>query len=78
MGADVGNSCQLQQALHAAILPVFPVKYREHHIDALPNHAVPLKGQKALTPDGGNGNPVIIGIIYPFSAGQIGIILAAV
>ena len=76
--ADIGDARHLQQSLHGAVLPVLPVKHREHHVDALPHHAVALKAQKPLPPDGRNGRPAVFGAASPFTGDQLGIVLAAV
>ena len=77
MGSHVGNTCQLQQALHSAVFTVFTVEHRKYHIDPFPDHAVTLKAQQALTPDRRNGSPAVLGVVFPFTAGEHCIILSA-
>ena len=45
MGADIGDACQLQQALNCAVLTVFTVEHRENHVQPFPHHAVTLKAE---------------------------------
>ena len=78
MRAYIGNARQLQQALDGAVFSVFAVEHRKHHIDLLPDHAVSLKGQQALAPDGRDGRLTVVGVGQPAPAGQVGIVLAAV
>ena len=78
MGAHTGDARQLHQALDGPVLSVFAVEHRVHHVDPLLHHAVPLKAQKALAPNGRKGNPAVVRMLPPFSAGQIGILPAAV
>ena len=78
MRADIGDACHLQQSLHGAVLAVLAVKHREHHVDALPHHAVALEAQKPLSPDGGNGRPAVFRTASPFTGDQLGIVFAAV
>ena len=42
-----------------------------------PDNTVTLKAQQALSPDGRNGSPAVVGMFHPFTGGQHGIILAA-
>ena len=78
MGAHTGDARQLHQALNGPVLSVFAVEHRVHHINPLLHHAVSLKAQKALAPDGRKGNLAVVRMLLPFSAGQIGILPAAV
>ena len=78
MGAHTGDARQLHQALNGPVLSVFAVEHRVHHIDPLLHHAVSLKAQKALAPDGRKGNLAVVRMLLPCSAGQISILPAAV
>ena len=53
------------------------MKNREHHIDPLLNHIVPLKNQQSLTPNRGNSCRAVFGMILPPPLGQQGIVRAA-
>ena len=49
------------------------MEHREHHVDALPHHAVALEAQKPLSPDGRNGRPAVFGAASPFTGDQLAI-----
>jgi hypothetical protein len=76
MGAYIGNASKLQQALDSAVLAVFTVENREHHIDLLPYHSVTLEAQKALATNRRDGRRAVIGVGLPGTAGQHGIVIA--
>ena len=76
MGTDVGDARQLQQALDGAVLAVFTMEHREHHVNTLPHHAVALKAQQALVPDRGQGHLADLGIMLPLPRRDLGKILA--
>ena len=77
MGTHIGDASQLQQALHGAVLAVFAVENREHHIDPFTHHTVALEAQQALTANGRDGCTAVIRMGLPCTLGQHGIVLAA-
>jgi len=72
VAAHVGDASQLQQALDGAVLAVLPVEHGKDHVDPLPDHVVPLEGEQALAPDGGDGGGAVGGVIPPGAGGQLG------
>ena len=76
--ADAGDARQLQKPLHSAVLAVFAVKHGEHHVDALTHHAVALKAQQSLPPDGRNGRLPVGLAGLPLACGQLAVIVGAV
>ena len=76
--AHIGDARQLQQALDRTVLAVFSMEHGEHHIDPLPHHAVPLKGQQALIPDGRDGRPAVGGPGLPLAGGQQAVVSAGI
>ena len=77
MGADIGDTGDLQQTLNGAVFAVGAVKHRKHHIDALAHHAVIFKTQKTLTVDRGEGGTAIAVAILPGTGGQHAVVIAA-
>ena len=77
MRPDVRNSRDLQEALYGAVLAVFAVQHREHHVDALAHHAVVLKAQQALSMHRRKRGPAVALKILPRSGGQHAVVLAA-
>ena len=53
----IGDAGQLQKPLHGAVLAVGPMEDGENDIDPLPDHTVPLKGEKPLAPHRGRWLP---------------------
>ena len=76
MGADIGNPGKLQQPLYGAVLAVFPVQYRENHVNLLAHHRVAFKDQQALTPYRGDGRRAVVGVVLPGLPGQ-GVVVRA-
>ena len=78
MGAYIENTGHLQQALHSAVFTVLAVQDGENHIHQLTDHIVAFKYQQALTSDGRDGCPAVLGVFLPLAAGKCGIILSAI
>ena len=77
MGANIGNTCQLQQTLHGAVLAVFAVQNREHNIDLLAAHTAFIKDQQTVSPHGRDHCGTIIRAVFPSATGQQAIVIAA-
>lgn len=76
MRADIGQPCDLQKALHRAVLAVFAVEHREYHIDALAHNAVVFKAQKALSVHRRKRRAAVALKILPCSGRQHAVIVA--
>ena len=77
MRPHIGNASHLKKALHGAVLTVFAVKHRKHHIDGGCIYGIALEAQQALTPDGRNRRRAVVRVCDPGFGGQHGIVRAA-
>ena len=76
MAPHIGDAGQLQKPLHGAVLAVGPMEDGENDIDPLPDHTVPLKGEKPLAPHRGDGCPAIARVLLPLAGGKEAVVPA--
>ena len=76
MGPHIGDSRHLQQTLHGTVLAVLPMKHREHHVDGMGNHPVPLETHQPLSPGRRNHRRAGPGAGTPGFGRKHGVILA--